>query len=55
MRVIKPEWKEVRARRRAMAPVAQKLADNAAGEELGRAVRSKTAARVKETAARVKE
>jgi SAM-dependent methyltransferase len=48
MRVIKPEWKEVRARRRAIAPVAQKLAGNATGEEPCRAARSKTAERIQE-------
>ena len=42
MRVIKPEWKEVRARRRAMAPVAQKLTGGAAGKESRRAARRKT-------------
>ena len=39
MRVIKPEWKEVRAARRGMAPIAQKLGGNTSGQEPRRAAR----------------
>ena len=42
MRVIKPEWKEVRAARRGMAPVAQKLGGNASGQEPRLAARNGT-------------
>lgn len=41
MRVIKPEWKEVRARRRAMSPIAPQIKGTAAANEPGRAARSK--------------
>jgi SAM-dependent methyltransferase len=47
MRVIKPEWKEVRARRRSMAPVAQKI-KGTTGSEPRRAARHKTSAQGKE-------
>jgi hypothetical protein len=47
MRVIKPEWKEVRARRRGMAPVAHKI-KGAAGSEPRRATSNKTSAQGKE-------
>lgn len=42
MRVIKPEWKEVRAARRGMAPVAQQFGDNRSGQESRHAARSET-------------
>src|SRR6185437_1747911 len=45
MRVIKPEWKEVRAARRGMAPVAQKLGGNRSGQESRHAARSETKAK----------
>ena len=48
MRVIKPEWKEVRARRRAMAPVAQTLTGQATEKEPRRAARCKTGTHYKE-------
>ena len=44
MRVIKPEWKEVRAARRGLAPVAQKLGGSRPGKESPRAARSGTMA-----------
>jgi SAM-dependent methyltransferase len=44
MRVIKPEWKEVRARRRSVAPVAQKIKGAATVNEPRRAARSKITA-----------
>lgn len=52
MRVIKPEWKEVRAARRGMAPVAQKLSGNRSGRESRHAACSETNAKatVKATA-----
>lgn len=52
MRVIKPEWKEVRAARRGMAPVAQKLSGNRSGRESRHAACSETKAKatVKTTA-----
>lgn len=48
MRVIKPEWKEVRARRKSMAPVAQKIKGAAETSEPRRAARSRTAGQGKE-------
>ena len=42
MRVIKPEWKEVRAARRGMAPVAQKLGGNRSGQGARHAACSET-------------
>lgn len=42
MRVIKPEWKKVRAARKGMAPVAQKLGGNGSGKEQRQAARSET-------------
>lgn len=42
MRVIKPEWKEVRARRRAMSPIAPKIKGAAHANEPRRAARSNT-------------
>jgi SAM-dependent methyltransferase len=52
MRVIKPEWKEVRAAKREMAPVAQKLSGNRSGRESRHAACSETNAKatVKATA-----
>jgi SAM-dependent methyltransferase len=52
MRVIKPEWKEVRAARRGMAPIAQKLGGNRSGRESRHAACSETKAKatVKTTA-----
>ena len=47
MRVIKPEWKEVRARSKSMAPVAQKI-KGTAGSEPRMAARSKTSAQGRE-------
>jgi SAM-dependent methyltransferase len=40
MRVIKPEWKEARARRRAMSPIARKIKGTPATNEPRRAARS---------------
>lgn len=45
MRVIKPEWKKVRAARKGMAPVAQKLSGNGCGKEPRQAARSRTTAK----------
>ena len=41
MRVIKPEWKEARARRRAMSPIARKIKGTTAANEPRRAARSR--------------
>jgi hypothetical protein len=42
MRVIKPEWKEVRARRRAMSPIARNIKGTATANEPRRAARIET-------------
>lgn len=48
MRVIKPEWKDVLAARRGMAPVARRFNGNTAGEEPRIAARTKTKVRGEE-------